>query len=93
MEARTDALPSPHAAHVHEPVVAARRSGLEYIPYGVAMGSVATAVGALATERLGGATRIVVWSTVTTVLAVAAVLLAEPGLRILSRLFRASRNR
>ena len=93
MDTRADALASPHATDARKPVAAPRRSGLAFIPYGIATGPVAAAVGALVAERWGGITRVVVWSTVTTVLAVGAVLLAEPGLVILSRFFRAARNR
>jgi hypothetical protein len=93
MDARTDALASPRATDVRRPAVAAKRSGLEFIPYGIATGPVATAIGALATERLGGMTRVVVWTTVTTILAVGAILLAEPGLVILGRFFRTTLNR
>jgi hypothetical protein len=92
MDTRTDASASPAATNVHEPVVSGRRSGLEYIPYGIAAGPVATAIGALVAERWGGMTRLVVWSTVTTVLSIGAVFLAEPSLVILSRFFRATRN-
>jgi hypothetical protein len=93
MDTRTDTSASPRAANVHKSAVAARRSGLEFIPYGIVMGPVVTAIGALAAERCGGMTRVVVWATVTTVLAVGAVFLAEPGLVILGRFFRTTRNR
>lgn len=93
MDTRTDAAASPRAADVHRPVVAANRPGLKFIPYGIAMGPVATAIGALVAERWGGMTRVVVWATVTMIFAVGAVFLAEPGLVILSRFFRTTRNR
>jgi hypothetical protein len=92
MDTRSDAVASPRATDVHEPAVAAKRSGLEFIPYGIAMGSVATALGAMAAERWGGMTRVVVWITVTTIIAVGAVFVAEPGLAILGRFFRTIRN-
>lgn len=92
MDTRTDTTSSPRATDVREPVVAAKRAGLEFIPYGLAMGPVATAIGALVAERWGGMARIVVWATVTTILAVGAIFLAEPSLVILSRVFRTIRN-
>jgi len=92
MDMRTEALTGPAARDVHEPVVTDRRSGLEYISYGIAAGPVVTAIGALVAERWGGMTRLVVWSSVTTALAIGAVLLAEPGLVVLSRFLRATRN-
>jgi hypothetical protein len=61
--------------------------------YGISTGTVATATGALVAERLEGTTRTAVWTTVTTLLAVVAVLLAKPGLAILSRFFRINRDR
>ena len=70
-----------------------RRSGLEHITYGIAMGPITTAIGALVSERLVGITRIAVWSTVTTILAIGAVVLAEPSLNILSRFLRVARGR
>lgn len=92
MDTRADALAGPAATDIHEPVAAVRRSGLGYISYGIAAGPVVTAIGALVAERWGGMARLVVWSTVTTTLAIGAVLLAEPGLVALSRFFRAARN-
>ena len=93
MDTRTDSPASPRATDVRRPVVAGKRSGLEFIAYGVAMGPAATAIGALVAERWGGTTRVVVWTTVTMVLAVGAVFLAEPGLVILSWFFRTTRGR
>lgn len=92
MDTRADAPTSRRAREVHEPVVSGRRSGSDFIPYGIAMGPVVTAVGALVSERLEGTARLVVWSTVTAILAICAVLLAEPGLVILGRIFRATRR-
>lgn len=92
MDTGVDALAGPAATDAHDPGVAVRPSGLEYISYGIVVGPVATAIGALVAERWGGVTRLVVWSTVTMALAVGAVLLAEPGLVALSRFFRAARN-
>lgn len=93
MDTRTGALASLQATDVHRPAVAARRSGFAFISYGIAVGPVATAIGALVAECWEGITRVVVWTTVTTVLAVGAIFLAEPGLAILSRFFRTARNR
>lgn len=90
MDTRADAPTSRRAREVHEPVVSGKRSGSNFITYGIAIGPVATAVGALVTARLEGTTRIVVWSTVTAILAVCAILLAEPGLVILGRIFRST---
>lgn len=57
------------------------------------MSPVTTAIGALAAERLAGVARVMVWSSVTTVLAIGAVFFAEPGLAILSRCLHPTQDR
>jgi hypothetical protein len=89
---RIDAPASSAAADAREPAAADRRSGLEYVSYGIAAGPVVTAIGALVSERWVGMTRLVVWSAVTTALAIGAVFLVEPGLVVLSRFFRTARH-
>jgi hypothetical protein len=92
MDTRADAPTSRQVREAHEPVVSSKRPGSDFILYGIVIGPVATAVGALVSERLHGTTRLVAWSTVTAILAVCAILLAEPGLVILGRIFRATRR-
>jgi hypothetical protein len=69
-----------------------RHRGLAVISYGIVMGPTATAIGALVTQRLSGVARVACWSIVTTVLAIGAVFVAEPGLVILDRCLRSRRN-
>jgi hypothetical protein len=69
------------------------RSRLQLIPYGIAMGLVTTAIGALVAERWGGLARLAVWGAVTATLAVGAIVFADPALGILSRLLRLTRSR
>lgn len=92
MGTRAEPVVGQQSTDARRPVVAARRPRREFISYGIATGPVATAIGALVAERWEGTARIVVWSAVTTILALSAIFLAEPGLIILSRVFRATRN-
>jgi hypothetical protein len=92
MGTRTDTVADLPSARVRQPAGTAIRSRLGFIPYGIAMGPVTTAIGALVAERWGGAARLAVWGVVTAVLAVAAVVFAEPALGILGRLLRRARS-
>jgi uncharacterized membrane protein len=92
METRGDAVASLRSAHVQEPAVVPTRSRLDLIPYGIVMGLVTTAVGALVAERWAGTARLAVWSIVTTILAFGAILLAGPALDTLGRFLRGIRG-
>ena len=92
MGTRTDTVADLPSGHVRQPVVRSMRSRLELIPYGIAMGPVTTAIGALVAERWGGAARLAVWSVVTAILAVVAIVFAGPALGILGRVLHCTRS-
>jgi hypothetical protein len=70
-----------------------RRRSFALISYGIVMGPTVTAIGALVSQRWAGAARVASWTIVTTVLAISAVFVAEPGLTILDRCLRPRRYR
>jgi hypothetical protein len=94
MDTRTDVLvPGSQTADLRQATRHNQRSAFQVVSYGIVVGPVTTAIGALASERLAGMARVVVWSGVTTVLAIGAVFLAKPGLAILGRCLRSAQNR
>jgi hypothetical protein len=67
-----------------------RRNGLALVTYWVEAGVASTAAGAWASAAVPGRWRVPVWAGVTTVLAAAALWVAEPAIALLSRYFRAA---
>jgi hypothetical protein len=74
-----------HAASFHAERRPTRRLIIELIAYGAPAGLVATALGALMSSAVAGSARIVLWITVTGVLALGAIRLADPILAIFFR--------
>jgi hypothetical protein len=62
--------------------------GLPLISYGLSMGLVTTATGALVASGAAGTAQVIIWIVATAVLAGSAVLLAEPTLSLLGRCLR-----
>jgi hypothetical protein len=94
MDTRTDALArESRVRDVDEAGGLGRRQGFLLISYGIVAGPITTAIGALVAQPLSGLVRIVAWSTVTTVLAIGAIFIAQPGLIILDRYLHSTRAR
>jgi hypothetical protein len=68
-----------------------RRDRLALFTYWAEAGVVSTVVGAWASVAFSGRVRILVWTGITAALAAAAIVLAEPAIRFLSRCYRMSR--
>jgi hypothetical protein len=79
----TEPSTAPHLAQAGR-----RRTGLAIVTYWVEAGVISTAAGAWAATVLSGQLRILLWAGVTTVLAVAAILVADPAIALLARCYQ-----
>lgn len=79
------ALQATYATTGHAETRSTRRPSFQLLIYGATAGLVTTALGALASSRASGLTKIVLWILVTGVLAFGAIGISDPVVAILVR--------